>query len=108
MFFEIFRNQLCEPIIEQEINDGRGRIDIVYKNRNKDGIFKDLKDLRNIPCPEIMVECKNYANDLSINEYNQLSDRLNADRGMLGFLLCEIRKMKSLFFLNVGTSTKTE
>src|SRR4030067_2910477 len=64
IFFEIFRNQLCPPVIEQEINEGRGRIDIVYKNRNKDGIFKDIKDLRNIPCPDIMVECKNYENDL--------------------------------------------
>ena len=83
---------MCEPVIEQEINDGRGRIDIVYKNRNKDGVFKDLKDLRNIPCPEIMVECKNYENDLTINEYNQLADRLIPHRGMLGFLLCRDKK----------------
>lgn len=54
--------------------------------------FLDLKELRSIPCPEIMVECKNYENDLTINEYNQLSDRLNQDRGMLGFLLCRDKK----------------
>jgi len=88
IFFEIFNNQLKEPIIEQEINEGRGRIDIVYKNRNKDGVFKNLKDLRDISCPEVMVECKNYKNNLSNTEYAQLNDRLIPHRGMLGFLLC--------------------
>lgn len=90
IFYEIFRNQLNEPKIESEINDGRGRIDIVYKNANKEGIFKDLKDLRDIPCPNIMVECKNYyyEKDLKNGEYSQLSDRLTHDRGMVGFLLC--------------------
>ena len=92
LFFEIFRNQLNEPVIEQEINEGRGRIDIAYGNRNKEGIFKNLKDLRDIKCPEIMVECKNYTNDLANGEYAQLSDRLIPSRGMLGFLLCRDKK----------------
>ena len=39
-----------------------------------------------------MVECKNYENDLTINEYNQLADRLIPHRGMLGFLLCRDKK----------------
>ncbi|MFA5333984.1 MAG: hypothetical protein WC376_05825 [Candidatus Nanoarchaeia archaeon] len=88
IFFEIFKELIKEPVIEQEINDGRGRIDIVYRIKNVEGIFKDLKDLRDIPCPEIMVECKNYKNDLTNTEYSQLIDRLSPHRGMLGFLLC--------------------
>ena len=94
IFFEIFRNQLNDPMIENEINERRGRIDIVYKNKNKDGLFKNLKELRDIPCPEIMVECKNYENDLTNNEYAQLNDRLSPHRGMLGFLLCRNKKDK--------------
>lgn len=66
IFYEIFRDQLCQPNIEQEINEGRGRIDIVYRNKNQEGIFKDLKDLRDIMCPDIMVECKNYVNNARI------------------------------------------
>ena len=81
-------------MIENEINERRGRIDIVYKNKNKDGLFKNLKELRDIPCPEIMVECKNYENDLTNNEYAQLNDRLSPHRGMLGFLLCRNKKDK--------------
>jgi|GEM_PF-1812607 len=88
IFFEIFKKQIKEPIIEREINEGRGRIDIVFKNSNAEGIFKNLKDLRDIPCPEIMVECKNYTNNLTNTEYAQLNDRLIPHRGMLGFLLC--------------------
>lgn len=94
IFFEIFKNQLKEPVIEREINEGRGRIDITYDNKNKEGIFKNLKDLRDVPCPEIMVECKNYANDLTNNEYQQLGDRLAPQKGMLGFLLCRDKKNK--------------
>ena len=90
IFYEIFRNQLKEPVIEHEINEGRGRIDVTYKNRNKDGIFKNVKDLRSIPCPEIIVECKNYNYDheLGNEEFGQIADRLSPHRGQLGFLLC--------------------
>ena len=92
IFYEIFRTQLAEPIIECEINERRGRIDVVYKNKNKYGIFKNLKELRDIPCPNIMVECKNYENDLTNSEYDQLSGRLSPHRGMIGFLLCRDKK----------------
>lgn len=95
IFFEIFKNQLGEPVIENEINEGRGKIDIVYKNKNKEGIFKNLKELRDISCPEIIVECKNYNYGLKNKEYAQLSDRLIGGRGKLGFLLCRDKKNKN-------------
>jgi hypothetical protein len=92
IFFEIFRNQLGEPKIEQEINEGRGKIDFTCKNKNKEGVFKDLKEMRDIKCPEIFVECKNYENNLKNEEYSQLNDRLIPARTMLGFLLCRDKK----------------
>lgn len=88
IFFEIFRTQLREPVIEVEINEGRGRIDITYSNKNKEGIFKDLKDLREISCPEIIVECKNYKKSLENPEFAQISERLVPGRGRLGILIC--------------------
>jgi hypothetical protein len=88
IFYEIFREQLNEPITEHEINQGTGRIDIVYRNRNKKGIFNDLRVLRGISCPEIIVECKNFEKKLTNKEFDQLNGRLSPDRGMLGFLLC--------------------
>ncbi len=92
VFYQIFNLQLKEPILEKEINEGRGRIDIIYRNKNKEGIFKNLRELREIKCPDIMVECKNYENNLTNNEYNQISERLTKQRGMLGFLLCRDKK----------------
>jgi len=94
IFFEIFRGQLSEPIIEREINDGRGRIDFCCKNRNREGVFKNLKELRDIKCPEVMVECKNYENALKNEEFQQINDRLIPNRSQLGFLLCRDKKDK--------------
>ena len=88
IFYQIFDKLVDEPIIEREINETRGRIDITYKNKNKEGIFKSLFDLRKIPCPQIIVECKNYSSELEADEYNQILSRLNPHRGKLGFLLC--------------------
>jgi hypothetical protein len=92
IFFEIFRNQISEPKIEVEINEGRGRIDFCCRNLNKEGVFKNLKELRDIKCPDIIVECKNYEIDLSNKEYDQLSSRLIPDRSRLGFLICRDKK----------------
>ena len=94
IFFEIFRTQIRYPIIEKEINEGRGSIDFTCRNKNKEGIFKDLKEMRDIKCPDIIVECKNYENRLTNEEYSQLSDRLIPSRGMLGFLICRDKKDK--------------
>ncbi len=88
IFYQIFAKLVDEPVIEREINETRGRIDITYKNKNKEGIFKSLSDLRKIPCPQIIVECKNYSSELKSDEYNQIFSRLSPDRGKLGFLLC--------------------
>lgn len=95
IFYEVFRNQIGEPVIEKEINEGRGRIDFTCRNKNKEGIFKDLKEMRDIKCPDVIVECKNYENNLTNDEYSQLNDRLIPDRSMLGFLLCRDKKDKS-------------
>lgn len=88
IFFRLFEGLLGEPVVEYEIDEGRGRIDLTYKNRNAPGIFKDLKELRDIRCPEILVECKNYKKSPANPEFAQLGSRLTPARGMLGFLLC--------------------
>lgn len=88
----IFDHQLKNPVIEKEINEGRGRIDIRFLNRNEPGFFKNVKDMRNVFCPAVFVECKNYASEIGNPEFDQLSGRLNDTRGLLGLLVCrEIR-----------------
>ena len=92
----IFDYQLKNPVIEYEINGATGRIDIKFQNRNKPGFFKDIKEMRNILCPSIFVECKNYSGALDNPEYAQLSDRLSDQRGMFGFLICRNISNRSL------------
>ncbi|GAH38940.1 unnamed protein product, partial [marine sediment metagenome] len=84
----IFDYQLKNPIIEKEINEGRGRIDIRFQNKNEPGFFKNLKELRDIKCPTIPVECKNCSQDPGNPEFDQLSGRLKPNRGMFGILIC--------------------
>lgn len=66
----------------------------MYSNRNKEDIFKNLKDLRDIKCPVIMVECKNYKNNLTNDEYQQINDRLAPERGCWVFYYVAIKLIK--------------
>ena len=88
IFWLCLYSQIKDMKIEKEIDEGLGRVDVIFKNRNNEGFFKDLKDLVNIVCPKISVECKNYTKEIENPEIGQLSSRLNPQRGMIGFLLC--------------------
>lgn len=85
----IFDNQLKNPEMEVPISEGLGRIDAKFKNRNEPGFFKNAKEMHDIKCPSIFMECKNYSEDIENPEFDQLSGRLdNPDRGQLGILAC--------------------
>ena len=83
----IFNPYLCKPRTEQEIHDGRKRIDIVFNN-GRLGFFGDLVDLHRIQCPYIFVECRNYALDPKNPELDQLAGRFSEKRGRFGILVC--------------------
>jgi hypothetical protein len=53
MLRRIFATELVNFTSEEEINEGRKRIDITASNRSKDGFFFLLKDTHNIHCPWI-------------------------------------------------------
>ena len=88
IFWFCLSDQISDMKIEREIDEGNGKIDVTFKNNNKEGFFKDIKDLADIISPMISVECKNYTKDIGNPEFAQLADRLNPTRGMIGFLLC--------------------
>jgi hypothetical protein len=79
---------LFYPKVEQEIHDGRKRIDIVYTNGVKSGIFQRFTPKTGLISASIMVECKNYSRDVENSEVDQLSGRFGNNRGWLGFLVC--------------------
>jgi type I restriction enzyme M protein len=84
----IFDHELKNLQLEKPINDGRGFIDAYFQNRNKEGFFKNIKDMRDIKCPWVPVEFKNYVDDLNNPEFDQLAERLDPIRGMFGILVC--------------------
>jgi len=83
----LFYPNLAYPVPEQNINEGRKRIDIVYTNTAKSGFWSRIASHHDIPSQYIMVECKNYQSDVANPEFDQLVGRFSANRGRVGILL---------------------
>lgn len=83
----IFYPNLTCPEKEEEIHEGRKRIDIVFENSARDGEFFKLMNVRNIPAQYVPVECKNYSKDVKNPELDQLSSRFSFQRGQFGILV---------------------
>lgn len=91
----LFYPPLVFPEIEQEINQGRKRIDILFTNQAKDGFFAHVRD--NYFAPYVAVECKNYAGDPKNPELDQLAGRFSNLQGRVGILCCRSMTKKDLF-----------
>jgi hypothetical protein len=85
---EIFYPWLTHPTKEQEVNEGRKRIDIVFSNSASDGYFSRLVNMHKIHCPYVNVDCKNYSEDPANPELDQLIGRFSRKRGKFGILVC--------------------
>lgn len=85
---EIFYPWLTHPVKEQEVDEGRKRIDILYSNSAEDGFFSRLVQIHKVHCPYISIECKNYSEDPNNPELDQLMGRFSRKRGRFGFLVC--------------------
>lgn len=94
----VFHPYLINPVKEQEIHEGRKRIDIVFENAAKDGFFLELPQNKRIPSGHIFTECKNYSSDPTNPQLDQLAGRFSVNRGQFGFLICRNIKNKTLFF----------
>lgn len=92
----LFYPYLINPIIEQEIHDGRKRIDIVMDNNANSGFFYNLHCISKIFCPYVYLECKNYGRDVANPEIDQLSGRFSPQRGQFGMLICRDIQDKEL------------
>lgn len=87
-FEKIFGKWLNRGDKEKKLNENRKRIDIVFDNMKNEGFFGDLKSAYQIFCPKIIIECKNYSEDIKNPELDQLSGRLSKNISMFGILVC--------------------
>lgn len=84
----IFDGYLMRQKKEVRINEGRKRIDITFDNLREKGFFYELRNLYEIFCPKIIIECKNYSSNIKNPEIDQLIGRLNDRIGKFGILIC--------------------
>ncbi len=81
----LFYPHLTQPRKEWDIHNGRKRIDIVFTNTAGGGFFYWVG--QHYSAPLIIVECKNYSDDVANNELDQLAGRFSPRRGRVGLLL---------------------
>ena len=93
----LFYPYIAHPRIEDEILDGRKRIDITFSNIAETGFFHLLGTTYDVPCQLIIVECKNYTKDISNPELDQIAGRFSARRGKFGIICCRNLQNKELF-----------
>lgn len=84
----VFFPDLRRPAVEQPIDQGHMRADIIFDNRAEQGFFYDLIFQHGLKCPIIFVECKNLSTDLANEDFDQIAGRLDDKRGQVGLLLC--------------------
>ncbi|MBF4513620.1 hypothetical protein ITJ66_14110 [Plantibacter sp. VKM Ac-2885] len=92
---EIFVHSLGNGRLEQPMNEGRKRLDIVWRNELTVGFFHWIHNVHYAPV--VFGECKNYKNDVANAEIDQLLGRMSDQTSRFGFLLCRrIRKRELL------------
>ncbi|NRD08414.1 hypothetical protein HRF29_05580 [Rathayibacter agropyri] len=72
---------------EEEIHEGRKRIDIFFANLASEGFFSWVNRTPGVVSANVVVECKNYTKAVANPEYDQITSRFATRRGNLGMLL---------------------
>ena len=102
----LFYPYLAAPKIEEEIHDGRKRMDIVFDNCADFGFFHRLSTSYDVPSRFIIVECKNYSRDIKNPELDQLSGRFSPNRGKFGIAACREIEDMSTFLARCNDTVK--
>lgn len=90
VFETLFPRSLGTGTREREINERRKRIDLLFPNTASMGAF--WWAAQHYDARTVTVECKNYKNDPTNREIDQLVTQLASPRGRFGLLLCRTVK----------------
>ncbi|HVV15377.1 MAG TPA: hypothetical protein VHD55_03200 [Candidatus Paceibacterota bacterium] len=97
---------LAYPVPQQEIHEGRKRIDIAYTNMADSGFFHWAAT--HYPASHIFFECKNYGREIGNPELDQLAGRFSPSRGKVGFIVCRNFEDKELFMKRCRDTAKDD
>lgn len=75
----VFKNSFRTFLLEGQSRNisGTDIKDYIIRNNGEHGFWKDIKTVYN--CNNIIVECKNYTNEIGVEELRQVSDYLSKD-----------------------------
>ena len=90
----LFWPHLTFPKAQRPVHKGRKRLDIEFWNYAKIGFWNDMSRDQNIRARTVPVECKNYSDEISNEEFDQLNGRFSKQRGFIGLLF--YRKVQNL------------
>ena len=91
----LFYPSLTKPVKQQEIHEGRKRIDLTYTNVATHGFFHWLS--MHHSASHIFIECKNYGREIGNPELDQMGGRFSPSRGQFGIITCRSFENKELF-----------
>ena len=97
IFEFLFFPYLMYPQKEHEVHNGRKRIDITFHNAAAEGFWSTIRTSPKIAATTIMIECKNYSNDINNPELDQIAGRFSNLRGWFGIIMSRRFDNKDLF-----------
>lgn len=93
----LFYPNLIYPVLEQDIHEGRKRIDILYTNSSQNGFFRRAQTQPQMRSQFVPVECKNYTREVANPELDQIAGRFSDQRGWFGIICCRDLQDKERF-----------
>ena len=93
IFLHLFERQLVKMQFEADIHEGRGIIDIVFRNHATSGFFSRFPLIHD---PFVYVECKNLSRDLPIRDIDQSIQRVSTTKSHLGIIVCRRNRNQQL------------
>ncbi|MGA3036407.1 MAG: hypothetical protein ABSE64_02890 [Vulcanimicrobiaceae bacterium] len=82
----MFSTVLQFPKPQQQQDQGRKRVDMLWTNAATSGFFGWVKGVCN--AHYVLAEYKNYGSEIGNPEFDQLAGRFGPSKGMFGFLIC--------------------
>lgn len=102
----LFYPNLIYPDLEAEIHEGRKRIDILYTNASKSGLFERIQRGPQTRSHFVPVECKNYTREINNPELDQISSRFSRERGSFVIIFCRTLDKKARFIARCRDTAK--